>query len=277
MAKKWTLIDGNNWLRRKYEEDRSTSGLRASVIALRSELANANRQTVFFWDGFNGNQYRKEIYPAYKGKRSPLGQDAFYLQIDLFREIVKHLPIPYFRVDNWEADDLIAGFFHALPPETYVHIKSTDKDFEQLGGFVGHEGKTIQSDLEAKIEKMKAEGKDVTGLDPIVTADRVLPYKLMVGDNSDNIAGIPGYGFKRWLAADKEQIKAWIDSDFDEAELPEMSDKLVQWTKDNRDTLFALRKVISFRPVDKEFLNANLKMGIDNPAKVEQILKENFA
>lgn len=96
----YTLIDGNNWLRRLYEEDRDISGLRSAVNKLRTELARPNNQVIFFWDGFNGNDWRKAIYPNYKSNRSnsKVDQSEFFLQIDLFRKIVENLNIPYFRV-----------------------------------------------------------------------------------------------------------------------------------------------------------------------------------
>lgn len=274
----YTLIDGNNWLRRKYEEDRSISGLRSSVNALRSELARPNNQVIFFWDGFNGNDWRKAIYPAYKSKRgdSKVDQSEFFIQIDIFREIVKNLNVPYFRADGYEADDLIAAFALALPTGTKIHIKSTDKDFEQIVGAT-HEGRTIEDTLKDEIEKERAKGKPVEGLDPTITSDLVVPYKVMVGDISDSIAGIPGFGKKRWLLSPRQPILDWFASDFDPELTPDMSDKLKQWCADNLSELRAMRDAALFRPIDKDFFASHMKRGTDNPSAIEQILKENFA
>lgn len=273
----YTIIDGNNWLRRKYEEDRSISGLRSSLNSLRSEIARPNNQVVFFWDGFGSNKYRREIYPDYKSNRNNIpGQDEFHIQANIFRNIVENLPIPYFRVDGYEADDLIAAFVKALPEGSKVHIKSTDKDFEQIPG-VTHEGKTITEVLQKVIDKEKEKGKSVEGFDPVVTSEFVVPFKVMVGDQSDAIPGIPGFGEKRWLLSDKQAIKRWYDSDFDPDLIPEMSDKLTTWCAENVDTLRAMRNICLFRPVDKETLSSHMKRGTDNPAAIEQILKENLA
>lgn len=271
----FTLIDGNNWLRRKFEEDRDISGLRASVNSLRSEIGNPKKTTIFFWDGYHANDYRKAIYPDYKSKRFGT-PDEFYLQVDLFREIVKNLPIPYFRVDHYEADDLIAAFVRTLPKGSKVHIKSTDKDFEQLEG-VTHEGKTLTDSLQKVIDKAAEKGKPIEGADPIITADLVVPFKVMVGDTSDSIAGIPGFGEKRWLLSDKEQIKWWVANDFNPEHRPEMSDKLGAWCDENLDLLIAMQRVCLFRPLDRDFLAANIQQGQDNPDVVEKILKDNYA
>lgn len=274
----YTLIDGSNWLRRKYEEDRDISGLRASLNSLRSEIARPNNQVIFFWDGYNSNDYRKAIYPDYKSNRvKPVeGRDEFYLQQKLFREIVKHLPIPWFRVDGYEADDIIAAFVMALPEGSKVHIKSTDKDFEQIPG-VTHEGKSITEVLKAVVEKEREKGKDISGFDPIITPDFVIPFKVMVGDKSDAIPGIPGFGEKRWLLSDKTAIRAWFDSDFDPTLIPEMSVKLTEWCTDNVELLRTMRKICQFRLVDKEVLSTHMNMGTDNPAAAEQILKDNLS
>jgi 5'-3' exonuclease len=272
---KFTLIDANNWLRRKFEEDRDISGLRASVNSLRSEINNPNSTTIVFWDGYHANDYRKGIYPDYKSKRFGT-PDEFYLQVDLFREIVKNLPVSYFRVDHYEADDLIAAFVRVLPEGSKVHIKSTDKDFEQLEG-VTHEGKTLTDALQKVIDKAAEKGKPIVGADAIITPDLVVPFKVMVGDTSDSIAGIPGFGEKRWLLSDKEQIKGWFANNFHPDFRPDMSDKLADWCDSNIDLLEAMRRVCLFRPLDKDFLNANMQHGQDNPHVVEQILKDNYA
>lgn len=271
----FTLIDGSNWLRRKFEEDRDISGLRASVNSLRSEINNPKKTTLFFWDGYHANDYRKAIYPDYKSKRFGT-PDEFYLQVDLFREIVKNLPVSYFRVDHYEADDLIAAFVRVLPEGSKVHIKSTDKDFEQLEG-VTHEGKTLTDALQKVIDKAAEKGKPIVGANPIITPDLVVPFKVMVGDTSDSIAGIPGFGEKRWLLSNKEQIKTWVALDFHPDYIPEMSEKLTEWCRNNVDLLTAMKRVCLFRPLDKDFLNANIQHGQDNPHVVEQILKDNYA
>lgn len=272
----FTLIDGNNWLRRKYEEERSMSGLRASVTSLRSEIANPKKTTVFFWDGKGANRYRKEIFPDYKGKRTNDGLDEFHHQINIFREIVENLPVPHFRVDGYEADDIIAGFVRSLPKGTKVHIKSTDKDFEQLEGTT-HEGKTLTDTLQKEVDDAKAKDKPIIGANPIITADLVVPFKVMVGDISDSIPGIPGFGKKRWLLSNHEEIKTWFVTDFDEGYIPEMSPKLVSWCEDNIELLRKMRDICLFRPIDKDFLSEHMKRGNDNPQRIEEILKENYA
>lgn len=272
----FTLIDGNNWLRRKYEEERSMSGLRASVTSLRSEIANPRKTTVFFWDGKGSNAYRKEIFPDYKSKRTNDGLDEFYHQINIFREIVENLPIPYFRMDGYEADDVIAAFVRTLPKGTKVHIKSTDKDFEQLEGTT-HEGKTLTEALQKEVDNAEAKGKPIVGANPTITSDLVVPFKVMVGDISDSIPGIPGFGKKRWLLSDHDAIKTWFSQDFDMDYAPEMSEKLKDWCSENVELLRNMRDICLFRPIDKDTLSQHMKRGNDNPQRIEEILKENYA
>lgn len=255
MAEQLVLFDGSNYLRRKYEEERTISSLRASVRDVRSILANSRYQAIYVWDGFRANDYRKGLYPLYKGNRSRDGLDDFYKQIDIFKQVLKHLPIITVDVPGYEADDIIGfiakGFMGKIDK---IHVKSTDKDFEQLEG-VTHEGTTLD-----------------------LPSDQIIPYKILVGDVSDNIKGVPGFGKKTWEKTDKDHVIRWVASDFDPKFSPEsFSPKIVAWCADNQDLLRNLQKACEFREVPDELVTKHMHFGKDNPAEVERILQEHLA
>jgi DNA polymerase-1 len=131
---------------------------------------------------------RLAIRPEYKATRSPM-PDALRQQVPAIREAVALLGWPILEWEGHEADDLIAGIV-ANRGSHPVRILSGDKDLAQL---VTPEvtltmpgGKGTWSDLGP------AEVTEKYGVPPEAVRD----YLALVGDTSDNIAGVPGVGAK---------------------------------------------------------------------------------
>lgn len=135
-------------------------------------------------DGVKGNELRRKYFPEYKRNRKPTDQSV-YDGINFFKELLADAPqtVGYLEVAGYEADDVIANmaYLYSLQGEE-VGIISTDKDLTQLKQLKG-----------------------VTTLgEPKTEPQWVKLYKMMVGDSSDNIPGIKGFGQKSWdkLSAD---------------------------------------------------------------------------
>jgi 5'-3' exonuclease len=258
MAKKRiTIFDGNNYLRRKYEETRGTSALRDVVMDIRTELASPGNMCMFVFDGVHCNRYRREFFPGYKVGRPPT-PDGFNEQKKILKEILSHMPIMVLEVEGYEADDLIAAAvknFQASPlfKDVSIHIKSTDKDFHQLG--VSYEGKEL----------------------PFPAEETVL-YKTLVGDQSDKIPGIPGFGQKKFEALDKEAALQWLADDFPLDRIPvQIPESLCVWIRNNQETLRAYKKTCEFRPVPEKVLTDGIPPIKNEPHEVERLLQENLA
>lgn len=175
------LYDGNNVMRRAMERHQLPS---ARPMSLRQRYeatcaATAGTQ-LWIWDGYQHNERRRAIYPPYKMNRPPIAEDIF-AQVTLWKDILRFSPAVQVTVQGWEADDVIstlAGRFAktGLP----VNIHSNDMDFAQL----------------TRLPNVTLVGVDTKGVE-----GRWVPlYKAMVGDKSDNIDGIPGFGPKAWDA-----------------------------------------------------------------------------
>lgn len=252
-----TIFDGNNYLRRKYEETHSTSVLRAVVVDIRTELARKGNKCVFVLDGYGGNQYRRNIFPAYKSGR-PETPDAFREQQKIFNELLKSLPIITIQVPMYEADDIIADLVHTfkvspLFPDAVFHIKSTDKDFHQLG--VSYEGKGL----------------------PFPPEETIL-FKCLVGDPSDSIPGVAGFGLKKYDKLNKEVALKWMEDNFPLDRIPvEFHETQKKWIESNQALLIAMRDICKFRPVPEGLIEKHATFGNDNPKEIERILKENLA
>ncbi len=252
-----TIFDGNNYLRRKYEETHSTSALRAVVVDIRTELARKGNKCVFVLDGFNGNKYRRDKFPTYKAGRPPT-PDAFREQQKIFNDLLKFLPIITIQVPEYEADDIIADLVQTFQqpdsfPDALYHIKSTDKDFHQLG--VSYEGKEL----------------------PFPPEETVL-FKCLVGDSSDAIKGVAGFGVGKYEKLDKEIALKWLEDGFPLDRIPlDFHETQKKWIESNQDLLIVMRDICRFRPVPDGLIDKHAVFGENNPKEVERILKENLA
>lgn len=173
------LYDGNNVMRRSIEKQMLPTA-RPMTLRQRYEAACAAPvgSQIWVWDGYQHNERRREIYPAYKMNREPAAENI-YAQIKLFREILALSPTTQVTVNGWEADDVISTLARQFARRgVAVRIHSNDMDYAQL----------------TNLPNVTLVGVDNKG----VNGRWVALFKAMVGDKSDNIAGIPGFGPKRW-------------------------------------------------------------------------------
>lgn len=148
----------------------------------------------------SGDSFRKEIDARYKANRPDMPVDLVP-QIPYFRKLGEALGIPCVEAANYEADDVIGsltclGRDHGLE----VVIVSSDKDFAQLvKPYVSMYDtmKDIRYDESGVIEKW--------GIEP----RKMIDYLAIVGDASDNVAGVKGIGEKgaQKLLAEYENLE----------------------------------------------------------------------
>lgn len=172
------IIDTNNWLRIKSE----TSINNFSVSNLWTETlvnSQAYKTQIFVFDGKDSRKKRRELYPDYKAKRKPADQ-SFYDGLNFFRELLEYAPnnVHYISVPEYEADDII-GTLASSWCYLYdkINIISTDKDLTQL---------------------KRIPNVDTLAKEP-VEPKWVRLYKTFVGDSSDNIPGVKGFGQSAWI------------------------------------------------------------------------------
>lgn len=174
------LYDGNNVMRRSMEKHQLPT---ARPMSLRQRyeatVAKPAGSQIWVWDGYKHNERRQAIYPAYKMNREPAAADI-YAQIKLWKEILTMSTASQVEVYGWEADDVISTLARRLSRKgVQVNIHTNDMDYGQL----------------EHLPNIKLVGVNTKGV-----PGRWVPlYKAMVGDTSDNIDGIPGFGPKRWL------------------------------------------------------------------------------
>ena len=140
-----------------------------------------------------GRTFRHETYTEYKAHR-PEMPDDFQQQVTVIVNLLEAMNIPVMIREGYEADDVIGSLSSSLAADsnTDVLIVTGDSDLLQLVD--DHvtavlPGRRSFSDLrlfdrDAVIERF--------GVGPELVAD----YKAIVGDTSDNIAGVKGIGDK---------------------------------------------------------------------------------
>jgi DNA polymerase-1 len=135
----------------------------------------------------SGESFRKEIDPRYKANRSEMPADLVP-QIPYFRRVSEALGIPCIEAPNFEADDIIGTLTHlGREHGLEVVIVSSDKDFAQLvKPYVSMYDtmKDVRYDEAGVVEKWGVEPR------------KMIDYLSIVGDSSDNVAGVKGIGEK---------------------------------------------------------------------------------
>jgi DNA polymerase I len=141
--------------------------------------------------------FRSEIYPEYKANRSTT-PDEFRGQLDLVKEVLKALNIPYIEKEGFEADDVIGTLATQAEAQGYeVLICTGDRDAFQLVSenvTVLYPRKGV-SDLGRMTPKAVEEKY-------FATPARYPELAALVGESSDNLPGVPGVGPKtaaKWL------------------------------------------------------------------------------
>ena len=122
------IIDANNYVRRLVEADASGFPMRN----LLTEIKTSKDIWVFVWDGRNGNERRRKLFPDYKMKRR-LPDENIFKAMDLFREVLRHSKALQVTVPEYEADDVIASLVATFKENIDVQVHSTDRDLTALG------------------------------------------------------------------------------------------------------------------------------------------------
>jgi len=134
----------------------------------------------------HGKTFRHERFPAYKGTRDAQPEDLT-AQFPIFRELIEAWGLPAIEAKGFEADDVIATVVKQAPEGSAVLIVSTDKDLMQL---VGGGVELIDTMKDRRYGPAEVEAR--FGVPP----ERVLDFRALVGDSSDNIPGVKGIGEK---------------------------------------------------------------------------------
>lgn len=134
-----------------------------------------------------GKNFRNDLFAEYKAHRNKAPQDL-YTQINPLIEIIQNMGLPIFSIPNVEADDVIGTLAISYAKLGYKILISTgDKDIAQIVS-----SKINLINTMSNIIVGPEEVKKKFGIPPTLIVD----YLALIGDNVDNIPGVPGIGKK---------------------------------------------------------------------------------
>src|SRR3990167_810644 len=143
---------------------------------------------VCVFDGPENKRSRRAVYAEYKMHRKGAPEDLFP-QFEWADEWCELRGIPTLCIEGVEADDAMGSVAKVAAKQgAKVFLCTSDKDLMQL---VDEKTKILQVHKENLIIDSKGV-KELFGVRP----DQMIDYLAMVGDTSDNIPGLEGFGPK---------------------------------------------------------------------------------
>ncbi len=197
MKPKLFLVDVSNFIFRSYfalppmsnkrgEATHALYGFIRSIQKLIHEFDVSHMAAVF--DGPGGKDARTAIYEQYKAHRKPTPEDLPH-QVDWALEYCALAGIPTISIKGVEADDSIGTIAVKMAKQGHhAYLCSSDKDLAQL---VTQDISMLQTHKNNLLVD-PAQVEEIFGVRP----DQIIDLLAIMGDASDNIPGLPGFGPK---------------------------------------------------------------------------------
>lgn len=146
-----------------------------------------------------GPTFRNEQYDKYKANRQATPSELVQ-QFPIIREVLDAMKVKYLELSGFEADD-IAGTLAKIGEEKYMDVVlvTGDKDYLQLAT-----DNTKVLITRKGITEVEEFDKDKIIENYGITPNQMIDLKGLMGDQSDNIPGVPGIGEKTGLKLLKE-------------------------------------------------------------------------
>lgn len=245
--KKMLLIDGNSIVNRAFyaimgnkmlmiEDGTYTNGIYGFLSILFKTLENIKPEYLMVSFDLKGPTKRNEIYKEYKANRKGMPEEL-KTQMPILKEILKAMNIKIIEKEGYEADDIL-GTVSKWGEKNNLEVKilTGDKDSFQL---VSENiniilprtkmGKTETEDINLKFIKEKY----------LLEPKNLIEVKGLMGDQSDNIPGVPGVGEKTAL----KLIQKYKTIDNIYINIEKLSGKLKEKLEENKKLAYLSRKL----------------------------------
>jgi DNA polymerase-1 len=218
------------------QEGSTTHAVYLFVTMLRKLMADHAPPFIAASFDLRGKTFRDEIASDYKANRAAMPDDLAE-QIAWVHEACEAMGVPILTSPGYEADDVIGTLATRAVAAGYdVAIVSIDKDFFQL-----------VADPHVKVYDPREPGTwfDEEGVVQKfgVKPSQVIDVLALVGDTSDNVAGVPGIGKKG--AMDLVTQFGGLDAMLDR--LPELKPKQREALTTHREAALRSRELVTIR------------------------------
>ena len=286
------IVDGLNTFIRSFavnpainEDGLHIGGMMGFLKSIRytSDILKPSRVVVVF-DGKDGSKRRRKIYPQYKENRkvkqrlnrnvdwgtAPQDEEqSMKQQMGRLVEYLEQLPLTLICVDGIEADDTMAYISQQILKDSDIFIMSTDKDFLQLVDDRVKVWSPTKKKLYTKREVLEEYG---------IPSRNMLTYRVLDGDKSDNIGGVPGAGLKSLI---KFLPPITEDEDFTAKDLldyVEKSDKKIKLLESIKKSSNLIKRNYLLMQLKKVDIPNHIKRKIQGAVngKVPQLIKYKF-
>ncbi len=201
MKNKLVLIDGHSILNRAFygvPELTNSEGLHTNavfgflnIMFKILEEEEADHLAVAF--DLSEPTFRHKMYADYKGNRKPMPEELAE-QVPLIKEVLSSMGIPIMTLEGYEADDILGTLAKKnAAAGVEVSVVSGDRDLLQLAD--EHIKIRIPRTSKGTTQVKDYYPKDVKE-EYQVTPEEFIDVKALMGDQSDNIPGVPGIGEK---------------------------------------------------------------------------------
>ncbi len=198
---KFVIVDGNAIVHRAYHAlppmttqsgqiVNAVYGFTSMLLKTIKDLRPTHIAVTF--DMAGGSTARLKKFKEYKATRVKADQ-ALYDQIPLAHDVVSVFGIPIFEKQGYEADDVIGTIVKKIEKNDGVEVFIVTGDMDTLQ-LVDHHTKvyTLRKGLSDVVIYDAEAVKKRFGFGP----EKMVDYKALRGDTSDNIPGVPGIGEK---------------------------------------------------------------------------------
>lgn len=168
-------------------KDGFPTGVLVGFVNLINQLYNDSSTHIVFALEGEGDKVRKQLDASYKANRQEVDKDLIE-QIKVAIAWIEKMGLSSISINGYEADDVIASLAKlSKANNVQAKIISVDKDLYQLIS----DGIAIYDPM-----KKKDIGEDDCFAKFGIYPKQFVDYQSLVGDSSDNIAGVSGIGAK---------------------------------------------------------------------------------
>lgn len=202
MNKKLLIIDGSSLFFRafyalpllKTKKGVYTNAIYGFVMMLENAIEKIDPGSVVVCFDMKGKNFRNEIYDEYKGTRQKTPSELEQ-QFPIVRDILKKMNIKVLESPVYEADDIAGSLSKRASEDGYeTYLLTGDKDYYQL----------VDENTKVLLTRKGIKEMDIISVESIredfdIEPLQFIDLKGLMGDNSDNIPGVPGVGEKTGL------------------------------------------------------------------------------